>query len=150
MKFIIDEFPHVRHIVWNNLDPLAAGGKILDTIPRLNDFELELFKSMQMLEKNGKTFRVERVPLCYMADYAQFSTETRKIVKQEERIVHFLDDRKKKKQDEWNYGKSDRCAVCSFSGICAGLWQMDEHYFSDELYPVFLDPEIVKEKILNS
>lgn len=150
VKFIVKEFPFVRHFVWNNMDPLMnRASKNIDTIPTLNGFELELHRAMKFLEQNGRTFRVERVPLCYMAEYGDRSTETRKIVKEEERSVHFLDDpRGRIRQTEWRHGKADCCEVCKLNGICAGLWQMDKYYFSKELYPVFIDPEIIKKKIL--
>ena len=80
VKFFVKNYSFITHFVWNNLDPLMnRASKNKDTIPRLNDFELELNRSMQYLHRNGKTFRVERVPLCYMADFSEFSTETRKM-----------------------------------------------------------------------
>ena len=51
---------------------------------------------MRFLHKEGRTFRVERVPLCYMTEFAHCSTETRKIVKGEERVGDKLDVRPSK------------------------------------------------------
>ncbi len=65
----------------------------LSTLPDFAKFELPLRRAMQYLESTNRTSRVERVPLCYMRGFEHFSTETRKIVKDEERIVHFLDER---------------------------------------------------------
>jgi hypothetical protein len=74
----------------------------LSTIPDFASFELPLRRAMQHLAESGRTFRVERVPLCYMRGFEHFSTETRKIIKDEERIVHFLDDRSIVEQtSEW-------------------------------------------------
>lgn len=150
-KFVVKKFPFVRHFIWNNIDPLMNRASAnSNTIPRLNDFELELHKAMKFLDESGKTFRVERVPLCYMAEYAHCSTETRKIVKSEERSVHFLDDQKGRvRQTRWQYGKAEQCQPCFFNKICAGLWQMNKYYSSKELYPVFIDPEKIKGKILH-
>lgn len=92
--FVVERFPFVRHFVFNNLDPYDNWASVnTDTIPRLNDFELELHRALRLLEAHGKSFRVERVPLCYMAEYAHFSTETRRIVKGEGKAVYFLDER---------------------------------------------------------
>lgn len=149
--FIVNKFPFVNHFIFNNIDPLMnRASRNSDTITRLNDFELELFKAMRFLDEHGKSFRVERVPLCYMVDYAHCSTETRKIVKKEERMVHYLDEKKKTlRQTRWQYGKIDCCNMCTLNGVCAGLWQMDAYYSSKELYPVFVDPEVIKNKVLS-
>ena len=149
VKFVIKKFPFVRHFIWNNMDPLMnRASKNTDTIPKLNDFELELHKAMEFLNKTGRTFRVERVPLCYMAEYAHYSTETRKIVKNEERSVHFLDDQRgRTRQLQWRYDKVGCCGICFLNKICAGLWQMDKYYSSKELYPVFIDPIKIKKMI---
>ena len=48
---------------------------------------------MVFLHRNAKTFRAERVPLCYMRRFPWASTETRKIIKEEERSIRFLDDK---------------------------------------------------------
>lgn len=150
VKFVVEEFPFVRHFVWNNMDPLMnRASKNTDTIPTLNGFELELHQAMKFLDQSGRTFRVERVPLCYMVEYGDRSTETRKIVKKEERSVHFLDDaRGRVRQTDWQHGKAECCKVCKLNNICAGLWQMDKYYFSKELYPVFVDPKIIEKRIL--
>lgn len=151
VKFVVKQYPIVNHFIWNNMDPLMnRASKNIDTIPRLNDFELELFKAMRFLDEHGKTFRVERVPLCYMVEYAHNSTETRKIVKKEERSVHFLDEKRGRvRQKKWEHGKAPCCAVCTLNGICAGLWQMDTYYSSQELYPVFVDPKTIQKRILS-
>ena len=56
--------------------------------------------AMEYLHATGRTFRAERVPLCYMKRFAWASTETRKIVKEEERCISFLT--KKGLFDSWN------------------------------------------------
>ncbi len=149
-KWIVKNFPFVSHFVWNNLDPLMIepNSKEFNTVPKLSDFELELYKALKLLSANNKTFRVERVPLCYMTDFAEFSTETRKIVKGEGRIVYFLDKRGLRKQVNWYYEKTECCKVCSLNEICAGLYQMDKYYSSKELFPIFVDRNKIIKRIL--
>jgi len=151
VKYLVRNYPFINHFIWNNLDPLMNKASInKDTIPRLNDFELELYLSMQYLKNNGRTLRVERVPLCYMIDFAEFSTETRKIVKNEERLVYFLDGKGKVRQNKrsaWFYEKTECCQHCLMDSICAGLYQMDKYYSSKELFPIFLDKDKIIEKI---
>ena len=53
-----------------------------DCIPKHRDFQVSLELAMEYLLQTGRTFRAERVPLCYMRRFAHCSTETRKIVKE--------------------------------------------------------------------
>jgi MoaA/NifB/PqqE/SkfB family radical SAM enzyme len=153
-QWVVTNYSFIKHFVFNNLDPLMnRAAKNKHTIPRLVDFEVELSKAMNFLHHNQKTFRVERVPLCYMGLFPHCSTETRKIVKSEERIVYFLDDKKKIRQhlrQHWYYGKARACSFCSVNDICAGLYQMDKYYFSRELYPLFANKSEIKDKIVLS
>lgn len=150
VEWLVKEYSFIKHFVWNNLDPLMNKAcENPDTIPRLNDFELELYKAMWFLYQQGRSFRVERVPLCYMTDFAHCSTEARKIVKQEERTVFFLDQKGLKFQRGWSYGKASACEQCSLLEICPGLYAMDKCYSSKELYPVFVDKKNVVSKILS-
>jgi len=148
VEFLVKKYPFVTHFVFNNLDPTTERvKKHPDTIPRLNDFVLELNKALQFLEKNQKTFRVERVPLCYLPNFEWCSTETRKIVKKEIRPVYFLDQRGYLLQENFIYQKGESCQFCTLSKICAGLYQMDKFYSSKELYPVFLSKKEIKQII---
>jgi len=155
VQWLVKKFPFINHFVWNNIDPL--NNKVLqnpDTIPSLNDFELELHKAMVFLEANHKTFRVERVPLCYLGDFEYCSTETRKIVKKEERAIYFLDDKgyvkQKGKRGFLGYEKADCCRRCFLNSICAGLYAGGKFYSLDELYPVFVEKETVVKMILKN
>jgi MoaA/NifB/PqqE/SkfB family radical SAM enzyme len=95
VRFLVKQFPEIRHYIWNNLDPLMMRKTetALSTLPDLPTFEVSLKSAMGFLESQQRTFRVERVPLCYMRGFEHASTETRKIVKEEERLIYFLDDR---------------------------------------------------------
>lgn len=148
--FLLDRFPALHHLTWNNLDPLMnRTSENPDTIPRLSDFHLELTLAMELMLKKGRRFQVERVPLCYMAEFAHCSTETRRIVKREERLTYFLDQRGRLRWKDWSHDKAGRCAVCSLNEICAGLYQMNVFYSAEELFPVFLDKERIIRKILS-
>ena len=75
IAFFLARFPFLRHFVWNNLDPsMGRADTNRDTAPRLGDFEVSLTRAMRLLHDAGRTFRVERVPLCYMAEFAWAST----------------------------------------------------------------------------
>ncbi len=143
--------PFIRHFVWNNLDPSMGRAEVNQDqfTPRLADFELSLARAMRFLHKSGRTFRVEKVPLCYMSDFPWASTETRKIVKGEERIVHFLDAKQTVRQTDWEHVYSDACGACSLRHICGGLFDRGNGYDPGELAPVFIDPDAVVRAILD-
>ncbi len=148
VKIIVDRWPFVKHFVWNNMDTKMNRVKESpQTVPNLSDLELSLFRAMSFLEKTGRTFRVERLALCYMADFPWASTETRKIVKGEERIVNFLDEKGKVNQSEFVHEKSKVCSSCSLDSICAGLYDSGGAYDPRELYPIFLDTAPIIKKI---
>ena len=146
----IENHPGVRHFVWNNLDPSMGRAEVNQDLftPRLADFELSLYRAMRLLHKTGRTFRVEKVPLCYMTEFAWASTETRKIVKCEERIVHFLDDKQTVRQTDWGHQYAEGCSDCTLRSICGGLFDRGDGYDPAELYPVFVDRDAIVRKVL--
>jgi hypothetical protein len=103
---------------------------------------------MTLLNDSNRTFRVEKVPLCYMTDFAWASTETRKIVKMEERIVHFLDDKQTVRQTDWDHLYAETCKVCSLRSICGGLFDRGGGYSPDELHPVFVPLSPIVSKVI--
>lgn len=148
--FVVERFPRVNHLVFNNLDTrMNRAAENPDTIPRLADLELSLARALRFLEARGRTFRVERVPLCYMAEWAHCSTETRKLVKDEERVVHFLDAKGvvEQRARAFVHTKGPACAACRLDAICAGLDGGPEGPAEAGLYPLFLDPAEVAARI---
>ncbi len=149
-KWITENYPFVKHFVFNNLDPfMNRASKNPEVIPRLHDFELELYRCLKFLEKNGKTFRVERVPLCYLPEFEFSSTETRKIVKQEARTVYFLDEKGKTIQTKWESEKAQCCSDCYANDICTGIYGRGKYYSIKELSPIFMNKDAIINKIKN-
>ena len=147
--WLLERWPFIHHVVFNNLDPTSDRvAENLAVVHKLSDMEPFLFRALSFLERRGRTYRVERVPLCYMTEFAHASTETRKIVKEEERIVHFLDEKGMVRQTDWEHGKADVCADCSLTSICAGLFEMDNFYSSAELYTLYVPKEPIIRRIL--
>ncbi len=134
VQFLSKTFPPIQHFVWNNLDPemMRKTDIAWTTLPDFNIFKCPLSRAMKFLDDSWRTFRVERVPLCYMEWFEWASTETRKIVKSEQRIVHFLDHRNTTLQEGkyWVHDKLDECTKCDLNSICSGIY-LREEYFSD-------------------
>jgi MoaA/NifB/PqqE/SkfB family radical SAM enzyme len=148
VQAIVAKFPFVRHFVWNNIDPtMNRVAENPHTVAKLADIELSLYRAVNFLESTGRTYRIERLPLCYMADFAHASTETRKIVKHEERTVHFLDEKGHVRQTEFFHQKSETCSHCRLDPICAGLYDLGGAYDPAELYAVFLDPKDIVSRV---
>lgn len=155
INMIVVDYPLVDHFVFNNLDPTSErirGHSAV--IPRMNDFQLELFKALEIIQKNHKTARVERVPLCYLTGFEYLSTETRKIVKKEKRVTFFLDDKGEFLQESGHidnfYKKKKDCVACSLNDICIGLYNEGDYYKMDEINPVFVDKNEIINKILKN
>ena len=148
VRALTRRFPFLRHFVWNNIDPsIGLARSHPDTRTSLAGMELSLWRAMSYLAHTGRTFRAERVPLCYMVEYAHCSTETRKIVRGEERIVHFLDDKGTVRQTEFQHGKAAVCAACSLDDICGGLFDAGGWYDPAELHAVFVPLASVVNKV---
>jgi len=150
IRYWIERHPFIRHFVWNNLDPSMGRAEVnqAEYTPRLADFEVSLHRALRLLHASGRTFRVEKVPLCYMTEFAWASTETRKIVKGEERIVHFLDAKQTVRQTSWEHIYTGACESCTLRTICGGLFDRGEAYDPAELYPVFVSRDAVVEAII--
>jgi len=150
VRYFLAHHPRVRHFVWNNLDPSMGRAEVNQDqfTPRLADFELSLHRAMKLLHKSGRSFRVEKVPLCYMTEFAWASTETRKIVKGEERIVFFLDEKQAVRQTDWDHLYAEGCKVCSLREICGGLFDRGAGYDPAELAPVFVDRDAIVKRII--
>ena len=150
VRYLTTHHPQVRHFVWNNLDPSMGRAEVnqAEFTPRLADFELSLERALRHLHRMGRTFRVEKVPLCYLGSFAWASTETRKIVKGEERIVHFLDDKQTVRQTDWGHLYADGCAVCTLRELCGGLFDRGGGYDPAELAPQFIDPDPIVRAII--
>ena len=146
---VVARFPFVRHFVFNGLDTVMNRvAENPDTIPALWQFELSLHRALAWIQRHGRTFRVERVPLCYMTAFAHASTETRKIVKDEERSIHFLDDKGLVRQTGFQHHKADACQVCLLDPVCAGLDGVAHGMDPAELTPVFVPAATVVARVL--
>jgi MoaA/NifB/PqqE/SkfB family radical SAM enzyme len=150
VRHYLEHHPYIRHFVWNNLDPSMGRAEVNqdEFTPTLASFEVSLHRALTLLHRSGRSFRVEKVPLCYMTDFAWASTETRKIVKGEERIVHFLDHKQTVRQTDWGHEYAEACDVCSLRTICGGLFDRGNGYDPAELYPVFVSRDAIAEKII--
>lgn len=107
------------------------------TLPSFAGFSPALRRAMAYLDSTGRTFRAEKVPLCFIEDFEWASTETRKIVKDEERMVYFLDHREKVHQVPGHFEntKLEACQKCDWNSICTGIYEYEKYYNFVEVTP---------------
>ncbi len=151
VKFLSKHFPPIVHFVWNNLDPamMRKTKTAMSTLPDFDVFKPALKRAMDYLQSTNRTFRAEKMPLCYIRWYERCSTETRKIVKDEERIIYFLDFREKIQESMFEHDKLPECKNCDLNSICSGIYEYDKYYDYVKVYPQKLTRE-EKEEIVKS
>lgn len=151
VKFLTRTFPPIKHFVWNNLDPemMRKTQTAWSTLPNFDNFKIPLHRAMTYLYQSWRTFRVEKVPLCYLRWFEYASTETRKIVKEEERIVHFLDMRETIHETQWDHWKDPKCKGCDLNSICWGVYEREKYYHYVKVYPQSVDSQDLN-KIIQS
>lgn len=149
VKFLTKTFPPITHFVWNNLDPemMRKTDTAWSTLPNFDNFKPSLKKAMDYLSETNRTFRAEKMPLCYIRWYEWCSTETRKIVKNEERIVHFLDFREEIHETDFYHEKLEECKNCDLNSICSGIYEHKKYYNFVKVYPQKLTKQ-EKEEII--
>ncbi|MDD5628146.1 MAG: radical SAM protein [Elusimicrobia bacterium] len=149
-RWLCARFPYIRHFSWTWLDTRCSRvARHPETIPTLGGARAALLAAMRFLARTGRTFRLEKVPLCCMGEFAHCSTETRAIVKSERRAFVFLDRRGACEELRWSrgYGKAAACRRCTLDPICAGLWDLGGGYSPEELRVQSRDPGPIVRRI---
>jgi MoaA/NifB/PqqE/SkfB family radical SAM enzyme len=150
VRWLCARFPFLHHFSWTCLDTwVDRVHEHPETVPSLRRIRRPFLSAMRFLDRTGRTFRAEKVPLCYMGEFAHCSTETRAIVKGEERTFDFLDERRTYRERAWghDYGKGPACRACTLKGICVGLFDMGRGYDPVELVTQRTDPRPIVRRI---
>ena len=146
IQFLTRMFPGIHHYVFNGIDAGYSDGKMPNRaalncwiVPKLTELEVPLYKTLNALIAQGKTYRVERIPLCYIQGHEYCCTETRQIVKEETPSIRFLrDGGEADEKAEVMREKTSVCQVCPLNMICAGVCGSYRKIHGDnELFPVF-------------
>ena len=149
VEFLSKTFPPITHFVWNNLDPemMRKTDTAWSTIPNFDNFKPSLNRAMDYLDSIWSTYRAEKMPLCYIRWHEWCSTETRKIVKNEERIVHFLDFREEMRETDFEHEKVEECKSCDLNSICSWVYEKEKFFKNVKVYPQVLTLEEKKDII---
>lgn len=87
------------------------------------------------------------MPLCYIRGYERCSTETRKIIKNEERLIYFLDFREQIREVDFYHEKLSECQQCDLNTICSGIYEWKKYFSYVKVYPQKVSKEEI-EKII--
>ena len=63
--------------------------------------------------------------------------------------MHFLDAKQTVRQTDWGHEYARACDACSLRTICGGLFDRGNAYDPNELHPVFVDRDVVVERIIH-
>lgn len=110
--------------------------------------ELYLRKSFNILKRNNINFRVERVPMCYLVGFEEYSSDFNRLSKAEDPTTDFV-DKEISKPTNLDFEKARQCEFCKYSNFCMGINKnYSKTYGTKELYPIFHN--FPKEKIMNN
>ncbi len=158
IKFINEKFPHIKHFVINFIDPDYKAKENSWLVPTFSETEKYIYETVEFLKNNNLSFRFEKLPLCYMSQFEEYSSDIRRSILDENRFTLFLrtqdDKRTQEKLTEKNpdyYFHTSKCKKCRLKVICPGVnpRYIDVHG-SDEVFPVFKDPIKIAKKVRKS
>ena len=157
IMFINKNFPHITHFSFNFIDPIYKAKENPETIPTFAETERFIHETVDFMKKNNLTFRIEKLPLCYMTGFEEFCSDIRRGVFDESRIMSFLRAKGDVDEDELMVEKDTKffyapqCSVCTLNKICPGV---NPNYVKvkgcEEVFPIFDNPEKIIEKVKGS
>lgn len=141
IMFAEKHFPNICHFSFNFVDPTNNASKNSWIVPRLSDVEPYMHDAFDYILKQGMSFRIEFVPLCFLSKFREYSSELRRGVFNEPSYAVFLNkedlDKKEVTERSNQYFKAPQCKLCVLTDKCAGLnaRYVKIHGF-DELVPI--------------
>jgi MoaA/NifB/PqqE/SkfB family radical SAM enzyme len=139
---ISKEFSNVHLINFNYIDMFGNTlQKNQEDIIGLKYYVAERYfiEAFRILKKNKIVFRAERIPLCYLVDFEEYSSDYNRIKNVENPQSNFVDDFINQFEGK-DFIKNKSCQVCHYKKICYGLnLNYNALYGSKELYPIFHD-----------
>ncbi|MBN2422214.1 radical SAM protein [Candidatus Woesearchaeota archaeon] len=156
VMFIRKHFPNITHFSFNFVDPAGRAKKNKWIVPGLAETERYIRETIDYIKKNNLTFRLERVPLCYMTGIEEFSTEVRLSGLKEKRLTYFAkedteDINNLMIEEKKQYIQAEACRHCTLRDICPGI---NPNYAAvhgvTEVYPVFIEVEDILTRMNNT
>lgn len=147
VQFCHENFPNITLYNLIYIDPVNRAKENKWTLIRLSESELYLYKALEYLKSKNLKIIIDRVPLCYLRGYEEYSANTREIIQSSGTFYFKIND------NDYEYSSSRHnlnktCDICSVKKICGGLPKnyIDE-FGSSELYPSFDDVDELIRKV---
>jgi len=155
VKFIGKELPHVRHLSINYIDPICKAVDNPWTVPKYSDSEKFIHDAVREIKKKNMSFRIEKLPLCFMKGFEEFSSDIRRDVFDEHRMMSFFKTENDTHLDKEFFIEknsvfmyAEPCKKCSLIGFCPGVNpQYAKLHGTDELEQSTKDKETIISKI---
>jgi MoaA/NifB/PqqE/SkfB family radical SAM enzyme len=154
IQFIAERFPHITHFSFNFIDPVYRAYENQWTIAKFSEAERYIHEAVAFMKANKLSFRIEKLPLCYMAGFEEYSSDIRRGVLDEWRIMSFLRTRNDHEDTELLIEKSsifhyaEQCKSCNLQILCPGI---NHNYVKingdSEVFPVFEDPRQIISRV---
>jgi coproporphyrinogen III oxidase-like Fe-S oxidoreductase len=139
------------------LDPIYSATKNPWAIPTFAETQRYIHETVDYLKNNDLTFRIEKLPLCYMTGFEEFSSDIRREIFDEKRIMSFLRTKSDKEdstlhiEKKTQFHNAKQCDICYLKQLCAGI---NPNYVSvngdNEVYPIFDDPMLIVNRAKNT
>jgi coproporphyrinogen III oxidase-like Fe-S oxidoreductase/organic radical activating enzyme len=157
IAFVHEKFPYIQHFSFNFIDPIYRAQENLWTIPTFAEAERYIHEAVDYMRQHHLTFRIEKLPLCYMSGFEEFSSDIRRGVFDEWRIMSFLrtkGDREKASlmiEQDPRFHYAEQCKSCNLQILCAGInFNYVKVKGDEEVYPIFDDPRDIIERVKGS
>jgi len=121
---ITQRFAYIKHLSINYVDPTNRAIENSWCVPTYKETEKYISKAAKFMIGKGISFRLERVPLCYMKGFEEYSTDIRRDVFDEKRMTSFIKTDKEpdfKIEKQSNYYYAAQCKKCSLNKLCPGI-----------------------------
>ena len=142
VQWICENFPFIRHFVWNNMDPDGnRAEENPDCIPHHYEFQVSLEKAMEYLRQHRPQSSAPsacRSATC-AASPGHRPRRARSSRKRSAASASSISRASCTRRNSCT-ARAAACDVCRFDPICAGMFSMAKTYDERELSPIFEDP----------
>jgi len=124
VMFSQKHFPNIRHFSFNFVDPTNNALNNKWIVPRLSDAANPMAEAFRHILDSRMSFRIEFVPLCFIKDFAIYSSEVDREYLGDESysgIVNLTDRNVEVNRRGNRYLGLEQCKACDLRGICGGL-----------------------------
>jgi coproporphyrinogen III oxidase-like Fe-S oxidoreductase/MoaA/NifB/PqqE/SkfB family radical SAM enzyme len=127
LAFICSNYPFITHFSFNYIDAVYKAKENPWTVPTFSESSPYIREALQFLKDNGKTFRIEKIPPCFIGGFEEFHSDFRRDLFDETRANAFFRVKGDLHPTEFQLDRklrmdySSECKECSLLSICPGV-----------------------------